>query len=207
VQGDLAGVQAYVRFMNAPFGLLRRPPEPRPARLTIAQYYAISDSGALDDFERTELLDGRIYQMNAQYTGHMRAKLALFRALDGQVSTIRLELGMEATVELGLISAPQPDLFVWTGKDEGKGAPDGTVRLAIEVADSSERQDLGRKRRIYARNGVPEYWVAVLRKQEFVRFTESDGKDYVRRDTIPFESALSSLTLQGLTVPGGTLPA
>jgi Uma2 family endonuclease len=195
--------------MNAPRHNFGHPVAPRPARLTIEQYYVISASGALADLERTELLDGRIYQMNAQHTGHMRAKLALFRALDAQVSALSLELGMEASVELGMTNAPQPDLFVWTGEDlgKGRGVPAGTLRLAIEVADSSERQDLGRKRLIYARNGVPEYWVAVLRKDEFVRFAAPEGKDYARRDTIPFDRVLPSVTLPPLVVPPGTLPA
>jgi Uma2 family endonuclease len=195
----------YLGMMNAPFQPYASPSRPAPARLTIDQYYAICESGALDEYNRTELLDGRIYQMNAQYTAHMRAKLALFRALDPLVRACGAELGMEATIEIGARNAPQPDLFVWTGKDVGKGAPDGTVLIAIEVADSSERHDLGKKRRIYARGGVREYWVAVLRTQTVERFAEPADGDYRRHDSFAFADAINSVTMPGIGIPAGTL--
>ena len=44
--------------------------------------------------------------------------------------------------------------------------PKGTELLvAVEVADTSARQDLTTKRALYARAGVPEYWVLDLNRR------------------------------------------
>jgi Uma2 family endonuclease len=39
------------------------------------------------------------------------------------------------------------------------------MRLAIEVADSTRNMDLGTKAALYARAGVPEYWVVSVEER------------------------------------------
>lgn len=178
-----------------------------PARLSIAQYYAISNSGALDDFDRTELLNGEIYPMNAQYMPHMRVKMALIFALRDSLLAIRspLLVGSEGSIEIGSHSAPMPDVFLYDAPDVAQGAPDGSVKLAIEVADASERFDLGPKKKLYASGKIPEYWVAVLRTGVVERFSEPTNGDYQRRDSFAFGVAVTSVSIAGLAIPADAL--
>ena len=62
-------------------------------------------------------------------------------------------------------SDPEPDLSILTQPilefTERWPCPDKEVLLVVEVADPITRHlDLNAKARIYARAGVPEYWVA-----------------------------------------------
>jgi Uma2 family endonuclease len=55
-------------------------------------------------------------------------------------------------------SEPEPDLFL-IDLDAPRPYHPGTAKLVIEVAVSSQRRDLRTKPPIYARAGVPLYWV------------------------------------------------
>lgn len=180
---------------------------PRKVRFTIEQFYRMEGAGAFEGLKKTELLDGEISSVNAQHMPHMRAKVALFRALDHVVRNLGgpLEVGIEGSIELGQYNLPEPDIFIWEPVDAEKGAPDGSVRLVIEVADSSEVRDLNKKRRIYARHGVREYWVAVLRTRRIERFSEVVDGHYRRHDSFAFSERVESVTLPGVAIAAGTL--
>ncbi len=71
----------------------------------------------------------------------------------------------------GIYSLPEPDLSVRTELIAGLGKrhPRGDeIVLAVEVADTSLRIDLTIKRDLYARAGVPEYWVLNLKGRKLV---------------------------------------
>jgi Uma2 family endonuclease len=59
-------------------------------------------------------------------------------------------------------SEPEPDIAVLAKMGTeytGANPPASDVRLVIEVSDSTLAFDLGPKARLYARAGIPEYWV------------------------------------------------
>jgi Uma2 family endonuclease len=178
-------------------------------RLTIPQYYEMSEAGVLDQFGKTELIEGEISIMNSQFVPHMEAKLAIFRGIDAAMreSGSQFALGMEASAELGSNNAPQPDIFVWTGEPSEKGIPFGALLLVIEVADTTARRDLGKKLRLYAKHKVPEYWVAVLRSKQIERFSLPQGEAYLQQDSFAFGEEVRSLTLPGVSLPAGYLHA
>lgn len=180
---------------------------PRKAWLTIEQFYLIGESGAFDDYAKTELLDGEIHVVNSQFLPHMRVKRTIFLALQASLEAAGspLEMGIEGAVELGLNNVPEPDVFIFDARDAVRGVPDGSVRLIVEVADLSERRDLGFKKRIYARNRVPEYWVAVVRTGRIERFADPVDGDYAHHDSIAFSEGLAALTLPEAVLPAGAL--
>ena len=45
----------------------------------------------------------------------------------------------------------------------GRAPPPTAALLVVEVADSSLAYDRGRKARVYARNGIADYWILNLR--------------------------------------------
>jgi Uma2 family endonuclease len=72
----------------------------------------------------------------------------------------RFVVSIQDPVRLDDRCEPEPDLAVIrldSSQDRHPGAAD--TLLIIEVADSSLRKDRGRKRGIYARAHIPEYWI------------------------------------------------
>lgn len=88
-----------------------------------------------------------------------------------------------------------------TSEPEGKGLiPLGSVRLIVEVSDSTVAIDTGKKAALYARNGVPDYWVADVEAEVFHQFWAPDGNAYTHRRKVAFGEQIEAVTVAGLVV-------
>ena len=89
-----------------------------------------------------------------------------------------------------------------------KGTPDdyddhptaADIELLVEVSDTTLRNDLGRKLRIYARERVPEYWVIDVKKSMIHQMWAPVGKDYAEKREIAFGGHVAAATVGGLTI-------
>ena len=178
--------------------------DPQPFKLRIADVELLEEAGALDERPRVELIEGMLIAMSPQQRPHVfvkneltfRFRLAL-AALHSPLSAL-----CEATVEMSSESAPEPDVIL-TDAPKGAGyVPVGSLALAIEVADTSLRFDLGRKRRLYAAAGVPEYWVIDVKGAEVHRFADPSDGAYRAEPPIPLAGDLQSLTMTDLRIDG-----
>lgn len=173
-------------------GLMRR-------RWTVAEIEALVQAGIIDEDERFELIGGEIVPMNAKGIHHETLKnlLNYHFALNGPED---YRFAVETTFRLSEDSFVEPD-FVFYRKADGLAAlKPKTALLAVEVADSSLRWDLGRKARIYANFGIPELWVieAVSRTTHVHRRPGLEG--YAEIAAIPADTALASAFVPGLSV-------
>jgi Uma2 family endonuclease len=128
-----------------------------PVRLTVDDYLLLDRAGAFADYAKTELIEGEILYVNAQHRPHARIKSRFFRVLSERLDAIG---GMEAIVEgaIGIPphSSPEPDIVV-TDDPEGAGLiPLESVRLVIEVSDTTINFDTVRKLELYARFGIAD---------------------------------------------------
>ena len=95
--------------MSAPLALTKA----RPARLTVADFMTLERAGAFRGNSKSELIDGTIYVVNAQYSRHMRVKSRLYRRFADACDAIRgFEAWVEGAVELSPHSMPEPDILV-----------------------------------------------------------------------------------------------
>jgi len=136
---------------NAAEGLPRR-------RFTVAELEAMTTAGILEEDERIELIGGEIVPMSPKGNQHEILKAALnihwARKLPAD-----LMLVTETTFRLTTDTYLEPD-FVFYPKATGiAGLSAATVRLVVEIADSSLGYDLGRKAGLYASFGIGELWV------------------------------------------------
>ena len=132
-------------------GLARR-------RWSVAEIEALTQAGVLDEGERFELIGGEIVPMATKSLPHeiLRASLNLWFVLN---SPEPICVAGSTTFRLSDDSFVEPD-FVFFRKADGLAAlAPKTALLAVEVADSSLRWDLGRKALIYAQFGIAELWV------------------------------------------------
>ncbi|HVW27182.1 MAG TPA: Uma2 family endonuclease [Polyangiaceae bacterium] len=151
------------------------------------EYDKLVDLGVFED-ERIELLEGELVYMSPIGARHCSAvqKLTelLVLALHGR-AVIRPQLPLAASD----FSEPEPDLLVAPLDEYDTAHPCG-AHLVIEVAESSLAKDRGIKRRIYAENGVPEYWIVnVVARTIEVYSQPSNGAyahmvEYTRGDSI-----------------------
>jgi Uma2 family endonuclease len=177
--------------------------EPMVHRITVDEFLALDEGGFFDDIGRVELIEGEIFEMAPLHRPHARALLHLTVAISNAVDTVEgIEALSPVSAELDRHSLPEADVVVANrvpDEDERFVTP-ATIRILIEVSASSLRHDLGRKLRLYARAGVPEYWVADVADRKIIRFHAPEGEGYRERDEFDFGATIPSATIDGLSV-------
>ena len=134
-------------------------PIPR-RRFTREEYYRLAEIGFFQG-ERVELIEGEIVKMSP------------ISPLHGEVLTLLAERlwqlfgeGYRVRVQLPLSlgdSEPEPDIAVVPGKaGDYVHAHPTTALLVVEVAQTSLEYDREVKAPLYARAGIPEYWIVNL---------------------------------------------
>lgn len=142
------------------------PEQVRPApraikRFSVDDYHRLGEVGLIGPDERTELIEGVVYEMSppgARHSGQVDWLAARFFA---QLAS-RAQIRIQSPIRLDAASEPQPDLALLRVRADGYiGAlPEpGDLLLVVEVAESTLSFDLGPKAALYARRGVPELWV------------------------------------------------
>lgn len=188
--------------------ILDRAAAPYRHLLTVDEFLILDEAGAFRDLGRVELIEGEIFVMAPLYYPHGRILLDLTVALDAAVRRVGppLQALTPVSARLSDNSLPEADLLVVdaTTADDGFVTP-AMVRIMVEVAASSLAHDLGSKLRLYARSGVPEYWVADVNGREIIRFHAPTGDSYAERTTFAFGNTVPSATIPGLTVDTGRL--
>lgn len=183
---------------------LLRPPA--KYKLTVADYLTLDERGAFDGL-RTELIEGEIIVMNPQFRPHALVKMELY---DGVRDALRaLKHQMRAMVEVSLAisqnSLPDPDVLVTT-EPAGQGpVPLNSVKLVIEVSDTSLSSDLRDKSALYAAAGIPEYWVADVNGRVIHQLWAPAGEAYAERREVAFGEVVEAVTIMGLRVETGGL--
>ena len=158
-------------------------------------------AGAFRGYSKSELIDGTIYVVNAQYSRHMRAKSRFYRRLaDACDSLCGFEAWVEGSVELSPHSMPEPDILVTRDTPTDGPILAEMLALAVEIADTTRGFDLGRKAKMYAKNGLAEYWVIDLAKRLVHRHTSPSATGYANVESLELGAQLTALTIPGLTV-------
>lgn len=96
----------------------------------------------------------------------------------------------------------EPDIDITDAPDGDGLLPLKSVRLVIEVLDSTLKTDLGHKAELYADAGVPEYWVVDVNENRVLMHANphSDGSGYDGHFDVPFGEPLHAATINRLAV-------
>ncbi len=120
--------------------------EPTRHRLSIEDYERLGEAGILPPDSRVELIDGELIDMAPIGTGHASTTTRLIRLLVTRAAD-RAIVSPGNPMRLPPWSMPQPDLMLLRPRRDEYATchPDADdVLLAIEVAESSLRFDLGK---------------------------------------------------------------
>jgi len=174
------------------------PPQPAPEfmentgfrQFSVDEYHQMIRTGILAHGEPVELLEGWMVKKMSHGTPH-----------DSVIDTIEGELlrllptdwfpRSQRAVTL-TDSEPEPDIAVVRGprgRYKTNHPIPGDIAVLIEVSDSSLRTDRIGKARIYARAGIPVYWVVNVVDKIIEVYTLPSGTDataaYAKRDDYP----------------------
>jgi Uma2 family endonuclease len=161
-------------------------PDSSLLRFTVDQYQRLLDDGVVADGSQYELLDGYIFHKNRADVGademihsprHSRRLAKLTPILNQAAHDLEIELYCQLPLQIDPHSAPEPDFsfvipFPETADDRHPGPSD--VCLVVEVALSSLKRDREGKLPIYARAGVPEYWILNLADRQLEVYSKPD---------------------------------
>ncbi|USU05759.1 Uma2 family endonuclease [Sphingomonadaceae bacterium OTU29MARTA1] len=175
---------------------------PERVKLRVEDYRRLDEAGAFKAYGKTELLDGDIVYMNAQYRPHARIKSRLHVRISQALSRIgsSFEALVESSVAMPPNNVPEPDIAL-TAEPEGDGLiPLASLAIVVEVADSTLENDLGRKQAIYAEAAVPEYWVVDVQGEVIHQLWQPAGTAYTEGRQITFGDPITSMAIPGLTV-------
>jgi Uma2 family endonuclease len=147
-------------------------------RWTRDEYERMGETGIIGPEERVELVDGEIVRMTPQGGRHARAIQAAGEALR-KVLRGAFDIRVQLPLALDPCSEPEPDISVVRGNWRDYTSHPESAVLVVEVADTTLGYDRRVKASLYARAGVPEYWIVNL----------SDNRIEVFCDPAPSETA------------------
>jgi Uma2 family endonuclease len=141
------------------------------AKWSLDDYHRMIDAGILDD-RPVELINGEIVQMSPEgvpHTFYCRGTAKYLRSILGD----RAEISEAHPITLLNDSEPEPDIAIVRTPDtlyQTRHPQPDDIFWLIEVSNSTLVKDLGVKQELYARSGIPEYWVMNLQTNELVVF-------------------------------------
>ena len=162
-----------------------------------------------DDRNRYEIINGELLVSPAPSLAHQIVSGRLFRIISAHLDREPLGEVLYAPVDvrLGVNDIVEPDLLFLRRErfetQKSRGAIDGPPDLVVEIiSPSSASIDTIRKAALYARAGVPEYWLADPESKTFRLLVLNDG---IYRDVEPPEGRFHSTVLAGLVIDPTTL--
>jgi Uma2 family endonuclease len=155
--------------------LVQLPPEP-VRRFTVEEYHQMIQSGVLKEDEPFELLEGWLIPKMTRNPPHGLAVALLEYELDRRLPGDWFRRGQSAVTTPD--SEPEPDAAVVRGPLRRYAQQHPTpqdMTLVIEVADSSLQRDRTTKARLYARAGIPVYWIVNIPEMHVEAYTDPSG--------------------------------
>jgi Uma2 family endonuclease len=178
-------------------------------RWTTDAYDRMVAHGLFSPGEHVELIDGEVVNMTPQGSAHITALLLVHQRLQ-QVFGAGFHVRPQAPLVADPLSEPEPDVSVVRGtvRDYAGCHPCGREAvLVVEVSDSSLEYDRATKGSLYARAGIPEFWIVSLinLQLEVYRKPQPDpaarfGWAYAERFSVSSGQSVSPLEMPSVAV-------
>ena len=160
----------------------------------------MAEVGILSRDDRVELIRGQILQMSPIGSKHAACVDKINAFLQQSIALDLAIIRVQNPVQLGKYSEPEPDIAVLKPNPDfyANNHPQAKdILLIIEVADTSLDYDKEVKVPLYAKAGIPEYWILNLEKGEIEAYSKPVGDGYIKMERfLPgSEAVFSSLSL------------
>ena len=158
------------------FGSALEPPLFPVHRFSVAEYEELGRLGILTEDDNVELLEGLIVPKMTKHPPH-DSTIDLLNYFLTKLLPLNWFVRIQNCIATS-DSIPEPDLAVVRGRpgDHRETHPTGAdVGLIVEVADSTVARDRA-KAAIYARAGIPHYWIVNLDQKQIEIFAEPTSR-------------------------------
>ncbi len=173
-----------------------------PHQFSRDEYYNLGEQNILGPEERTELIYGRIIsRMSPMSRQHSLAVVKTADTLEAAFgNTAAVEDQMPIHLDNGL--EPVPDVIVLRGSSQDyPEVPRPTdVLLLVEVSYSTLGYDRNTKAKIYAENGIAEYWIVNLRSRALEVYRQPEADAYVSLRVYEETAAVAPLAAPNMSV-------
>ena len=183
---------------------LAAPAVPRPLRWTCAEFHRFGDMGVFEG-RRAMLIDGVILEQGPMNPPHAITLGLVEEAIRTAFGT-GWWLRHQSPLILGQDIDPEPDLAVVPGQPRDYAGHPTTADLVVEVADSSLDFDTNDKRLLYARAGIPDYWVADINGRKLLAYRDPKAGDYATQQTLGPSDAVTPLAVAAAVRVADLLP-
>jgi hypothetical protein len=166
-------------------------------RLSVKQYHQMIDAGILLEGDPIELLEGWLVNKMPKKPSHRVVNRALLRKLEECVPEETHYVDAQEPITTDT-SEPEPDISVVRGLPHEflhRHPKAGELAMVTEISDTTLERDRGIKKRIYARESIPIYWIVNLVDLCIEIYTNPTGKskkrtyrsrkDYGLKDNVP----------------------
>ncbi len=152
-------------------------------RFSVAQYHQMIRAGILTGDDQVELLKGWLISKMPKNPPHRIATKLTRQSLEAAVPNGWYVDSQEPiTLE---DSEPEPDAIIVRGdtRDYQNGHPTAKdIALVVEISDTTLERDRELKKQLYARAGIPVYWIINLTENKLEIYSQpdmnSDESDY-----------------------------
>ncbi|HEY3109905.1 MAG TPA: Uma2 family endonuclease [Chloroflexota bacterium] len=159
-------------------------------RWTRDEYYRMAEAGVFKRGERVELIDGEVTVMAPQNEPHMVATTLAAEALRDAFGR-GFHVRVQGPMTLAGPTEPEPDVAVVEGSpNDYLASHPSNAAVVVEVAASSLAADRSEKSSLYARAGIPDYWIVNLVHRQLE----------VRHDPIALPSAPLGFAYRATTI-------
>jgi len=176
---------------------------PNRYRWTVAACDRLTELGILEG--HNEVLDGEIISKMGQNPAHSNALKRLMRVLASLFGLDFVWIQSPITVSApdNIYNEPEPDVAVTYESEDAyadrhRGPED--LRLVVEVSDTTLRTDLLVKTRLYARAGIPEYWILDLNARQLHIHREPANGEYTAVTVHAETEAITLTAHSGATI-------
>ncbi|MGI0480988.1 Uma2 family endonuclease [Geminocystis sp. CENA526] len=151
---------------------------------SLKDYHDLIDNGLLAD-KNVELLEGELIEMAPESPLHSYITRTGTQYLREKLSGLALVI--EAHPITLANSEPEPDIAIvkphaHNYKNRHPFVED--IFLLIEISNKTLAYDLNDKKKIYAKEGIKEYWVVDINNRQIHVFFNPDNNDYLNKINI-----------------------
>lgn len=177
----------------------------RPRRFTRDEYLRMAEVGILTEDDPVELIHGQIVEMSPENTPHRAAIIKLNRVLVEALDADSYAVQPQSTLPLDEHNVPEPDLAVLRGTPDDLMKGELPIALVIEGADTSLERDRTVKQTLYARAGIPVYWIVNLAARELEVYSDPDEDRYREHSTLAEDETVVLPTEDASSLVVGTV--
>ena len=171
-------------------------------RFSRTDYHHLANVGIIKPEARVELIDGEILEMSPIGRPHRSSVNRVNDVFAPRLHGVAI-VQVQSSVALGEYGEPEPDVVLLRYRADFYKDSDETIEdilLIIEVADTSEAYDRRVKGPLYARFGIPEYWLVDLNRDLVMVYRDPTPDGYASSRVFRRGESISPLAFPDLTV-------